>query len=146
MLGVSSFMDDMREQIKPEKIKDFISLINKPYNFFKHGEHRYEKLEYIEYEEDSVEMIIYLSAEANLIGDERYRLSCSSIYRFFYVLKNPELFNMGKYKDEYLRKVADLGLNPEDIKTKNTLRVWLGSIGNTFLNGTDSPFRNIKPN
>jgi len=144
-LKLSTYKEDIKKYIKPEKTKDFTSLINKPYNFFKHGEHKHKELDYIEYDEEAVEMIIYLAAEANLLGDEKYKLSCAIIYRNFFAMKHPELFDIKSYDEYFLKPAAKLGLDPEAIKNKETLKVWLGSIGNTFLNGTNSPFRNVAP-
>lgn len=144
-LGQSSFSKDVEKYIKPEKIKEFIGLWNKPYNFFKHGEHEHKELDYIEYDEESVEAIIYLTAESNLVGDEEFRLSCARVFQFFYLMKHPEQFDARFYHEYCLKQMATLNLNHEVIKSKETLRVWLNGMGNTFLNGTNSPFRNIVP-
>lgn len=37
-LGLSDFKKSLENDIKPEKVKEFHSLWNKPYNFFKHGQ------------------------------------------------------------------------------------------------------------
>ena len=142
-LELSSFNEDIKKYIKPEKAKDFISLWNKPYNYFKHGEHQHKKIEIIEYDEETVELIIYLAAEANLKGDERYRLSCANIYRVHYAIKNPEFFEDAFYKRHFQNELKRLDISEELIKSKDSLRVWLNSADHTFLNGTNSPFRDV---
>lgn len=144
-LKLSSFDEAVKQYIRPEKSKDFIALWNKPYNFFKHGEHQHKKLDYIEYSEETVELIIYLAAEANLAGDEEFRLSCANVFRYFYFMQHPELFDEKFYQEHFLKPMEISGLELDMIKNKETLKIWLNRMGNTFLNGTSTPFRNISP-
>lgn len=142
-LGLSSFKNDVVKYIKLEKAKEYISLWNKPYNFFKHGEHNYEQLDFIEYDEETVEIIIYLASEANLRGDDKFRLSCANVFRFFFSLKHPELFNPAVYEESFTKPASKIGLDLASMKNKETLRIWLDGMGHTFLNVTQSPFRDI---
>lgn len=142
-LGLSTFKDDVKKYIKPEKANDFISLWNKPYNFFKHGEHQYRQLDYIEYNEETVELIIYLAAKANLKDDEKFRLSCANVFCYFYSLQHPELFDAVDYEEMFTKSATKIGIDLESLKNKETLRIWLNGMGHTFLNGDPSPYRDI---
>lgn len=145
-LGLSTFKSDTEKHIKPEKIKDFHSLWNRPYNFFKHGSHKHKPLDELVYNPDSVEIIIYLAAEANLAGEVKFRLNCSQVYRHFYLIKYPELFNTTYYKDVIEKRMTELGIDKETITSKETLRLWLDLAGHTFVNGTKTPFKPVAKN
>lgn len=142
-LRLSNFKREVQRFIKKEKQKDFFSLWNRPYNFFKHGEHLNKPLEFIEYDEEAVELPLYLAAEANLLGPEEYRLNCARVYKYYYYLKHPEIFETDFYDEHFLEPVLEAGISLETLKDKHSIQFWLESIGHTFVNGTDSPFRDI---
>lgn len=79
-------------------------------------------------------------------GPSNFRLSCAFVYRQYYYYKFPDLFDSKIYDKFFSKPLKEMGLKAEDVRTKEALRVWLDSIGNTFINGTQSPFRNVKPN
>jgi len=144
-LGLSSFENDIEKYIKQDKIGQFRALWNKPYNYFKHGEHRHKRLDYIIYDEESVEILIYLATEANLIGPEEFRLNCAVVYKLFFYYKRPELFNETFYKEHFLKPAEDNGISIDVVRDKTTLQAWLDSKANTFVNGQKSPFQNVSP-
>jgi hypothetical protein len=144
-LGLTSFEEDIKKYVKPEKAREFISLWNKPYNYFKHGEHKRQKLDYIDYSEDTVEVLILLACEGNLKGSAKYRLSAANAYRIYFALKYPEVFEKNFYQEHYVKAMKKVGIDPEPIENKEVLKLFLDNMGNTFLNGTSSPFRNVKP-
>jgi len=139
-LKLINFMNDMKKSIKPEKTKEFMLLWNKPYNFFKHGEHARKAIDEIVYDDGTVELILYIAAEANLKGPDEYRLKCSLIYKTYFILNNPQLIDSEIYKAVYAVPREKVSLSDEQLKSKETLRLMLDTIGHTFVNGTDTRY------
>jgi hypothetical protein len=142
-LGQSAFNEDVKKYLKPDKHKEFFSLWNKYYNYFKHGEHQNEPIETLDYDEEVVELLIYYAAEGNLAGPEKYRLSCALMFRYFFMVRHPDLLQAGAYEELIEKPFKKAKLSLEIAKDKETLRAWLDNMGHTFLNGTSSPYRDI---
>lgn len=142
-LQQETILDDIRKRLKDKAYKEFIATWNKPYNYFKHGSFNHKPLDYIEYDESQVEYIIYLSAGANLMGPDKFQLSCSKIFITHFNVKHADALkdDMTKSKISELQKTHNLSL--AELSSKETLRIWLKTIGHTFTNGSDSPFRDI---
>lgn len=144
-LGLSDFKENIQQYIKPEKYKDFIRLWNKPYNFFKHGEYDYDPVDEIIYDEDAVELLILLAAEANLNGPQKYQLSCARTYKIYFLIKYPELLNNNSEIRSLLDSAKEFKITVEDLKKKESLRIMLDHNGHTFINGTNTPYRDVDP-
>lgn len=142
-LELNTLIKDLAIYIKQEKVEEFYSLLNMPYNYFKHGEHKYKQLEYLEYDEESVELLIYMSCAANLKGPTEYRINCANTFMFFYFIKHPDLFE-DSYRQKILNNLLETTtLSMDDLKDKSALRTWLNIHNHTFIDGNPSPYRDI---
>jgi hypothetical protein len=139
-LKLINFKEDMEKVIKPEKQKEFFGLWNKPYTFFKHGEFNYKEIEEMEYNDETVDILLFIASEANLQGPEEYRLKCALVYRSYFIINNPQMIDPIVYDAIYKKPIEKLGFTAEQMKSKDTLRTMLKLIGHTFVNGTDSPY------
>jgi len=139
-LKIINFKEDMKKSIKPEKHKEFLALWNKPYNFFKHGQHNYESLEEITYNEDTVQILLYIASEANLMGVETYRLKSAQMFKLFYLMNNVEMVEPDAYEKWYKDAIEKLNYTPEQMQSKETLKVMLELGGHKFLSGSKSPY------
>lgn len=139
-LKIINIKEYMKKSIKPEKHKEFIALWNKPYNFFKHGEHNYESLDELTYNEDSVQLLLYIASEANLIGIEEYRLKSARVFKLFFLMNNIEMVEPDVYEKFYKDAIKKLNYSPEQMKSKETLKLMLELGGHNLLNGLKSPY------
>jgi len=142
-LKLLDFEKTMKDGLRPEVYTEFIRKWDKPYNFFKHGEHMWEKLDEIDYDEETVDLLIYFACEANLMGPEEYRLKCAEIYRLFFIIKNPQLIDKKVFDNTFVEAAKNAGMTIDELRTKKSLQQALRLIGHTFSNGTNTPYREI---
>jgi len=143
-LKLIDFKSSMLAVLKPDKYKEFIDLWNRPYNFFKHGEFKKTPIDEFIYEEETVEMLIYFASEANLLGADEYQLKCSQIFKAYFIINHPEMIDAEIYKGVYEKNAEQAGLSIEKLKTKESLRTMLNISGHTFVNGTNTPYTDLK--
>lgn len=133
-LRLVNFKSSMQQVLKPERYKEFIDLWNKPYNFFKHGEYKKNPIDEYIYEDESVDFLLYFACEANIAGDEKYRLRSALVFKNYFIIKNPSLLEPKIFNDTYKKNADDNGLSLEDLKKKETLLKMLKLLDSTFIN------------
>lgn len=97
----------IEEHLQKGQEQQFWHIVNRPYNFFKHGEYNYKPLESIDYDPNSIDFLLLAASDANRESEKQYRLRSALIYKAYASFCHPEIL-VDTERSEAVGKLKEL--------------------------------------